>query len=472
MSQPQPQLMSLSISQPLYQQARLSRDHRFDGLFFVAVKTTRIYCRPICPAPAPKEENVSYFPTAAEAAAHGYRPCLRCRPDSAPGSPAWRGTDAILGRAVRLIDQGALEQISLPQLSDKLGVTDRYLRKLFKSHLGMSPKAYALYQQSLFAKKLLHQTTLSITDIALASGFGSVRRFNDNFQKQLGLTPSQLRKQSSNTQAQAMTLTLSYRPPYDWHFVQSFLAARALEGLEWVTERSYGRTFQISPDKNSPSVKGCFTATHQPDKCCFDITLELDDLTYLKTAIQNIRRILDLDLDPDHLAINLSNFLSCERDVIAGLRLPGIWSCYEAGLRAILGQQISVKAAHTLCQKIILELGDIYQDKRLFPEPEKLADHPLDFLKMPGKRKQTIRDFAKHYLTHPDPDNPDFWNDIKGVGPWTCDYARLRGQSHPDIFLGGDLGVKKAMSNLSTPKDITDISPWRSYLTFYLWKNL
>lgn len=461
----------MSQPQPLYQQARLSRDHRFDGLFFVAVKTTRIYCRPICPAPAPKEENVTYYTTAAEAAANGYRPCLRCRPDSAPGSPAWRGTDAMLGRAIRLIDQGILAHISLPQLSDKLGVSDRYLRKLFKSRLGMSPKAYALYQQSLFAKKLLHQTGLSITEIALASGFGSVRRFNDNFQKQLGLTPSQLRKQTS-IETQAMTITLAYRPPYDWHFVQQFLAARAIEGLEWVTENSYGRTFDITTQQDMPSVTGYFTATHHPDKCCFEITLHLDDLTYLKPVIQNIRRLLDLDLDSDHLATTLSDFLNCDRHEVDGLRLPGIWSCYEAGLRAILGQQISVKAAHALCQQIINELGDPYEGKRIFPQPAKLADHSLDFLKMPGKRKQTIRDFATHYLTHPDPDNPDCWADIKGVGPWTCDYARLRGQSQPDIFLGGDLGVKKALSHIATPKDIADLSPWRSYLTFYLWKNL
>ena len=181
------------------QKARLSRDPRFDGKFFTAVKTTGIYCRPICPATTPKEENVLYFASGIEAALAGYRPCLRCRPDSAPGSPAWRGVNTTLDRAIRLIGEGDLHEGSLPSLAEKLGIGERYLRQLFKKHLGISPKAYALYQQCLFAKQLLHQTTLPITDIALTSGFNSIRRFNDCFQSQLGLTPSQIRRSEKTT---------------------------------------------------------------------------------------------------------------------------------------------------------------------------------------------------------------------------------------------------------------------------------
>ena len=196
------------------QKARLSRDPRFDGKFFTAVKTTGIYCRTICPVHPPKEENVSYFASAIEAANAGYRPCLRCRPDSAPGSPAWKGVNTTLERAIKLIDAGALQEGSLPRLAERLGISDRYLRELFSKNLGVSPKTYALYQQCLFAKQLLQQTKLPVTQVALASGFSSIRRFNDCFMAQLKLTPSQMRK-SSAKESNALALKLYYRPPYD-----------------------------------------------------------------------------------------------------------------------------------------------------------------------------------------------------------------------------------------------------------------
>ena len=208
----------------VYQKARLSRDPRFDGKFFIAVKTTGIYCRTICPVPLPKEENVEYFPTALSAARAGYRPCLRCRPDSAPGSPAWQGVGSTIARAIKLINQGYLQHASIPELADQLGVSDRHLRNLFTTHIGVSPKSYALYQQCLFAKKLLHQTSLSVTDVALASGFESIRRFNDCFKEQLKLTPTQLRRHP-NTIPQPIELELYYRPPFNWLKMIHFLSA-------------------------------------------------------------------------------------------------------------------------------------------------------------------------------------------------------------------------------------------------------
>ena len=215
----------------LCQQARLSRDIRFDGLFFIGVKTTGVYCRPICPVRQPLERNVHYYPTAIAAANAGFRPCLRCHPDSAPGSPAWLGTHATVQRAVRLIGEGALQQGSLTALASRLGVTDRYLRQLFERDLGLSPKQYALYQQTLFAKQLLHQTTLSVTDIALACGFNSVRRFNDCFKILFRLTPSEVRKHAGQVNGGEIRLFLGYRPPYHWPLLRTFLAARLIQGL-------------------------------------------------------------------------------------------------------------------------------------------------------------------------------------------------------------------------------------------------
>ncbi len=447
------------------QKARLSRDPRFDGKFFTAVKTTGIYCRPICPATTPKEENVLYFASGIEAALAGYRPCLRCRPDSAPGSPAWRGVNTTLDRAIRLIGEGDLHEGSLPSLAEKLGIGERYLRQLFKKHLGISPKAYALYQQCLFAKQLLHQTTLPITDIALTSGFNSIRRFNDCFQSQLGLTPSQIRR-SEKTTTGSVSLQLCYRPPYEWSYLRDFFTTRAIPQLEWCDEQRYGRTFEWH------GCSGCFTAQHVESKNRFDLTIELDDVTYLKAIVNNIRRILDLDVDIDAVEQDLQHCFVDASLIKSGLRLPGIWSLFEAGIRAILGQQISVVAARNLVTTLVAELGQPCGAQRLFPSPRSIAKSELGFLKIPASRKQTLRNLAQHYLDHHSPDDPNQWLSLKGIGPWTVEYAQLRGLSNPDIYLAGDLGVKKAAEKLTTRFTPEQAAPWRSYLTLQLWSQL
>ena len=447
------------------QKARLSRDPRFDGKFFTAVKTTGIYCRPICPATTPKEENVLYFASAIEAALAGYRPCLRCRPDSAPSSPAWKGVNTTLDRAIRLIGEGALHDDSLPSLAEKLGIGERYLRQLFKKHLGISPKAYALYQQCLFAKQLLHQTTLPITDIALTSGFNSIRRFNDCFQSQLGLTPSQIRR-SEKTTTGSVSLQLCYRPPYEWSYLRDFFTTRAIPQLEWCDEKSYGRTFEWQ------GCSGSFTAQHVESKNRFDLTIELDDVTYLRAIVNNIRRILDLDVDMDAVEQDLQHCFADASLIKSGLRLPGIWSLFEAGVRAILGQQISVVAARNLVTTLVAELGQPCGSQRLFPSPRSIVKSELGFLKIPGSRKQTLRNLAQHYLNHHSPDDTTQWLNLKGIGPWTVAYAQLRGLSDPDIYLAGDLGVKKAAEKLTSKFTPEQAAPWRSYLTLQLWSQL
>jgi len=447
------------------QKARLSRDPRFDGKFFTAVKTTGIYCRTICPVFPPKEENVVYFSSAIECANQGYRPCLRCRPDSAPNSPAWKGVNATLDRAIRLIDEGCLQESSLEELAVRLGISDRYLRQLFNKHLGMPPKSYALYQQCLFAKQLLHQTKLPITQVALASGFDSVRRFNDCFKAQLKLTPSMMRK-SGGHQANALALKIYYRPPYDWSFVQCILAGRAVHGLEWGDEKSYGRTFRWL------SSTGRFTALHNADKNMFELKIELDEVKYLKSIVNNIRRILDLDVDIEAVEKDLQRCLPDDFSFRSGVRMPGIWSMFEAGIRAILGQQISVTAAQKLVSSLVENLGDTDGEFYIFPSPEAVATSELDFLKIPSSRKQTLRNLAQHYITDESPDDPVNWLKLKGVGPWTVDYAQLRGLSDPDVFLAGDLGVKKSLENICSNFKPEYASPWRSYLTFQLWSQL
>lgn len=485
------------------QKARLSRDPRFDGQFFTAVKTTGIYCRSICPASPPKEENVQYFTSAIECATAGFRPCLRCRPDSAPHSPAWKGVNATLDRAMRLIDEGALQSHSLVQLAERLGISDRYLRQLFNQHLGMSPKRYSLYQQCLFAKQLLQQTKLPIIQVALASGFDSVRRFNDCFKAELKLTPSQVRKTGKDKFNQ-LTLKLYYRPPFDWSLMQGTLAARAVDKLEWCDEHSYGRTF------NWYDTIGTFTAKHHGKLNMFEVSMEVNEVKYLKAVINNIRRILDLDLDVQAVEADLKACLPASFPFKAGVRLPGIWSLFEAGIRAILGQQISVTAARNLVTTLVSELGESYGEHILFPAPQAIAGSELAFLKIPGSRKQTLRNLAQHYcdmaaqcccdmtaksvcdktaqgcvedtqkgLGESAENDTSQWLALKGVGPWTVEYARMRGLSDPNIFLAGDLGIKKALERYRVDEKGKEVvlsaeqaSPWGSYLTFQLWSQL
>ena len=453
------------LNAKICQKARLSRDPRFDGKFFTAVKTTGIYCRTICPVFPPKEENVLYLSTAVECANAGFRPCLRCRPDSTPDSPAWKGVSTTLERAISLINEGALQNGSLSLLAERLGISDRYLRQLFKKHIGMSPKAYALYQQCLFAKQLLHQTDLPITQVALASGFASVRRFNDCFQSQLKLTPSKMRK-SGGSHSNYLQLKLYYRPPFNWSNMQYFLKSRAVSGLEWCDEHSYGRTFE------RPDCVGSFTAKHIERNNTFEVSIELDNVRHLKPIINNIRRILDLDLDMQAVEHDLQSCFPDNFTINEGIRLPGIWDMFEAGVRAILGQQISVAAARNLVENLVNILGAQMEGKRLFPTPQSIAASDLTFLKMPTSRKQTLHNLAKHYLESDKPNDPEQWLKLKGIGPWTVEYSQLRGLSEPDIFLGGDLGVKKAMVNLKPGFNIVQASPWRSYLTFQLWSQL
>ena len=453
----------------MYQQARLSRDARFDGQFFVAVKTTGIFCRPICPAPAPKESNVEYFTTSIAAANHGYRPCIRCRPDAAPDSFAWKGKNTSFERAISLINDGALSASSINQLTNRLGISTRYLNTLFQENLGTSAKNYAQHQQLMFAKSLLQQTSMSITQIAFAAGFNSIRRFNDCFQTKLKLTPSSLRKNKAIT-TDTITLLLSYRPPYAWSQLRDFLQHRAIAPIEWLTSNSYGRSFTW-PASTGDEIYGQFNAVHIEEKNGFEVTISISDINYLMPVVRNIRRILDLDAaiqSIDHQLATLPNF---NNHLCLGLRLPGTWGLFEAGVRAILGQQISVTGALKLVATLVRHYGKKQGDLTLFPLPKDLLNRDLTELKMPAARRATLLNLAQFMADSPQV-SPDEWLKLKGIGPWTIDYAKMRGLSQPNIWLGGDLGIKKALSQQGISLNPEDASPWQSYLTFQVWNSL
>ena len=451
-------MTSLTIAQ--YQQARLTRDARFDGLFFIAVKTTGIFCRPICPASPPKEANVEYFEHAAMAAYAGYRPCLRCRPDSAPGSCAWRGNKTTFQRAIRLIEEGALQYQTLPQLAQRLGITDRYLRQLFHKHLGLSPKYYAQFHQLMFAKQLLHISKLSIADIALAAGFNSIRRFNDAFKRVLKLTPSELRSHPVISENQ---LPLTYRATLHWSHMLAFYQLRLVKDVESIEGQTYRRNVRIN------AAVGWFSITPQVNGTLL-LKFGLSDVSELKNLVTQVRRVFDLDADLLSIEQHLAK-TGLQPILTPGLRIPGVWSTWEAGVRAIIGQQVSLKAAigqlNALVQSINSQETVQGLTLSLFPTPQQVVQTDLSFLKMPTSRKETLHRFAEYMCQHPDK-HPTEWLALKGIGPWTVNYAQLRGLSEPNCFLATDLVVKKALAHtkITSPDSF---SPWGSYATFHCW---
>lgn len=486
-----------------YSKARRSRDVRFDGVFFTAVKTTGIYCRSICPANLSLEKNVEYHDSAVSAANAGFRPCLRCRPDSAPESNRWNGTKTTFQRALNLINTGALQSDNLEGLAGRLGITTRYLRALFQQQLGVSPKRYSSYQQCLFAKKLLHETHMAITDIAFASGFSSVRQFNTAIKTNLKLTPTEIRKnhqEKFKLPSNVIKLNMSYRPPYAWPQMLAFLMTRAISGLEWVDENRYGRVFELE------QAKGYFTIGLGEKPNSMSVEIVIDDSRKLFVVVQTIRSLFDLDAPIDVIDEQLQSAFGDTLVYLPGLRLPGVWSSFEAGVRAILGQQVSVKQAHNLVAVLVATLGDAIDfseavnisppqqpqspptaeaAKYGFPKPEVVASSDLEFFRMPQARKDTLRRFAQYVIDSPDTDNSsdsiEQWLALKGIGPWTVSYVKLRAIKDPDVWLSGDAGIKNALNkiqqkypekNINTDDYIETASPWRSYLVFHLWNQL
>lgn len=386
------------MTRDVLDRARRSRDARFDGKFFIAVTSTRIYCRSICPAKTSKDANVRYYATAAEAAAAGFRPCLRCRPEAAPGSPAWLGTSAVVRRALRLIQDGVLDQCSVEDLATRLGVGARHLSRLFTRHVGASPMAVAQTRRLHFAKQLIDETDLPITQIALASGFGSVRRFNHAFKTTYRRSPREIRKANRRSGDAAIQLRLTYRPPYDWGQINSLLARRAIAGVESVKADSYERTIHTATGHAIVTV----TPAMRADALQLSIRgAESSDLLWLASTV---RRVFDLYADP----AKIGEVLRRDPQLVAsvtqrpGLRIPGHWDLFEAALRSILnlqcaaGQQ-SLLAALVECAGATIKDGDA-QLYRLFPRPRAVANADLLAIGFEPALAQGIRCFAREVV--------------------------------------------------------------------------
>ncbi len=453
--------------------ARLSRDARFDGEFYLGVRTTGIYCRPICPARAPAEKNVSYFHSAALAAQAGFRPCLRCRPESAPNSPAWNGTSTTVQRALQLISQGALNTAPLGDMALRLGIGERYLRKLFQRELGVSPQALALNQRLLFAKKLLSETALPITEVAFAAGFGSLRRFNSAVQKQFKLPPSALRsRRNTNNADVSIELQLHYRPPYDWDGVMDFFSRHAVSGVETVSAAGYQRNITLG------GVAGRFEVSPLPGKNALQLRLHLEDHRLLMPAVARIRQMFDLDANPAaiHQVLGQDRRLAPLLQHFPGIRVTGHWSVYEASIRGIVGQQISTQAARGVLGRLATAV-DPAADRVTFPDAAGIAGLGDEQFPMPGRRRDTLRAVCQRYSNAEDELESDALAALKGIGPWTIAMVNMRGNGHPDTFPLKDLGLERAWARLPGPaitlkEQSANWRPWGSYAANLLWRSL
>jgi AraC family transcriptional regulator of adaptative response / DNA-3-methyladenine glycosylase II len=465
------------------------RDPRFDGRFFTAVKTTGIYCRPVCPARTPRSENVIFYPTAAAAQEAGFRPCLRCRPETAPDLGAWRGTSNTVSRALALIELGALDQGNVDALAERVGIGERQLRRLFQEHLGASPIGVAQTRRVLLAKQLIHETRLPMAEIAFASGFGSVRRFNEAFIGLFERAPSELRRLGgadvSLETSGELTLSLRYQPPYDWPKLLEFLAQRAVSGLERVSDNSYSRAIWLNGAAGTISVRPGEGNTLRAG-------IRVPKLALVPGIIARLRRLFDLAADPLAIAEHLAKdpVLAPLVKKRPGLRVPGAWDGFELAIRAVLGQQITVVAAARLAAKLVARYGRPIASglpgiSHAFPEPAALARSDLSTLGMPKSRAATLSAVAVAALANPElfAGNSSLEEAvqrlcaIRGVGEWTAQYIALRQLREPDAFPASDLGVLRALSDEHGKRPnanqvlarAENWRPWRAYAAQHLW---
>jgi AraC family transcriptional regulator of adaptative response / DNA-3-methyladenine glycosylase II len=477
--------------------ARASRDPRFDGKFFIAVTSTRIYCRPVCPVPSPKLANIRYYATAASAAEAGYRPCLRCRPEAAPGTPAWLGTSAVVRRALKLIHEGALDASSVDALAARVGIGPRHLHRLFVQHVGASPVVVAQTRRLHFAKRLLDETNLRMTEIALASGFGSLRRFNHAFQATYRRAPRDLRRQRRDEHAadgEEVVLRLAYRPPYDWEHVRDFLARRAVPGVERVDARGYARTVVTAdaPGGGRHATRGYATVCVSPLPGEHALLLRVRGAApaALFQLSSTARRAFDLAADPARIALALRGDPRLGPLVARhpGLRIPGAWDPFECAVRAVLGQQVSVAAGRTLAARLVARAGREVEGgtdglTHVFPTPAALAAANLDGLGLPGARVRALQALAAAAargaldFSAPAEEVVARLVALPGFGAWTAQYVALRGLGEPDAFPAADLVLRRAAAGSEAPLTAPALSsraeawrPWRGYAVLLLWR--
>lgn len=473
-----------------------AKDARFDGRFFIGISTTGIYCRPVCKARQPKKENCTFYLTAAEAEQAGFRPCLLCRPEIAPGSSISDATAMLVHRAARMLDENCGSGQSLDELSGRLGCTDRHLRRVFTAEYNVSPVQYLQTCRLLLAKNLLTDTNLSVLDVAMSAGFGSLRRFNDLFKKHYQLSPAALRKRipEEKNRNSSITLALGYRPPYRWKEVLDFFAVRAIPGVETISGGEYLRTVHLQ-DAEGKHVYGWLRAGHNPNKNALTVTVSETLLSVLPQVLAKMRHLFDLYCDPYTVYETLAQMNNIRPGLcVLGTRLPGSFNAFEMAVRAVLGQQITVKAASTLAGRLVISYGAPIQTgieglTHVFPSPEDILalDGPIENhlgpLGIIAARARTIYELAKALeqgkidfglCAQPETEMKKLLA-IPGIGSWTAQYIAMRTMEWPDAFLETDAGVKKALAHY-TSKELLEMAeawrPWRSYATINLWSSL
>jgi AraC family transcriptional regulator, regulatory protein of adaptative response / DNA-3-methyladenine glycosylase II len=472
--------------------ALLSRDRRFDGHFFVAVRTTGIYCRPVCRVRAPKPSSCRFYATAAAAEAGGFRPCLRCRPERAPGVSLIDSPEALASAAARLLESG-LGNDGIEPVAARLGITDRHLRRIFLARFGVTPVAYAQTQRLLLAKRLIQDTSLPLTEVALAAGFGSLRRFNALFLERYRMAPGQIRASAaeparSATEGDAMDafdLHLDYRPPLHWEALLTFFRGRAVPGVEVVDEHSYRRCVRLS-QLDGKEASGWIAVSHVPERNALRLTVASSLKCALPALLVAVRRQFDLDCDPERVAAVLGP-LAAPRP---GLRLPGAIDPFEQSVRAVLGQQVTVAAATTLAGRLAGAFGTPIETpfpalNRLFPTAATIA--ALEPVALAEQRILMARARCIHAIAsaitdgrlalRPEAPVDDVLNVLRtlpGIGEWTAQYMAMRCLSWPDAFPHTDLVIKKAFPGLKPAEILVAAErwrPWRAYATLHLWKE-
>lgn len=462
-----------------------THDARFDGQFFVGVSSTRIYCRPVCTVRTPRRQHCQFFPSAAAAEHGGFRPCLRCRPELAPGYASVDASKRLAQAAAGVIDDGGLTDSSLPALAGRLGVTDRHLRRVFEAEFGVSPVDYAQTQRLLLAKRLLTDTAFPVTDVAMAAGFGSLRRFNTLFRERYRLAPGDVRRTPEAAPHSTLTFDLAYRPPFAWDAHLDFLAGRAIEGVESIDGRTYRRSVLLT--RGEITHRGWIKVQLSPRRHVLTATLSGSLARVVPHVLARIKRVFDLGCRPDEVAALLGSLAAAE----PGLRVPGAYDGFELSVRAILGQQITVRAAKTLAGRVALAMGDPVETPfpdvhRTFPAASRVATAGRDELGRLGitsSRAAAIQALARALASgalvlEPGVDverTMAALKDIRGIGDWTAQYIALRALAWPDAFPHTDYGVKKALG-VSSPSRVLALAeawrPWRAYATLHLWRSL
>ena len=472
--------------------ALVSHDARFDGRFFVGVGSTGIYCRPVCTARTPLRHNCRFFPSAAAAEAQGFRPCLRCRPELAPGYAAVDANRRLAQSAARLIEDGRLQDASLADMAGELRVTDRHLRRVFQQEFGVAPVEYAQTQRLLLAKRLLTDTDMAVLDVAMASGFASLRRFNDLFRTRYRMTPGELRSaRARGTPTGKLAFDLAYRPPYDWAWMLAFLEKRAIAGVERVDGKRYRRTLRLASARRANadaegSLVGWMEVAPSPRREALRVVVSASLARAIPAVLARVKSLFDLACRPDEIATALGPLAAAN----PGIRLPGAIDGFEVAVRAILGQQVTVKAATTIAGRFARAFGDPIDTPHadlatLFPTPERVATLDEDEIARQGiiaSRARAILALARALEAGTLRLEPSADVDatlaalvrLPGIGPWTAQYIAMRALAWPDAFPHPDVAALKALRLTGARALIAadQWRPWRGYALMHLWKSL